>query len=217
MERFFDGQTSNAEEQELYSFFNSSDVPEALKSYQPVFGYFETGIREELNEKEAKDGDPSRKSTLKKWLWIGTCAAASMFLFFCLHSCYILKNNSLTRLLARERFIRTASGVLPVREAISSTSHPSTCFMRIQEVFLKLWCIHDKLEAYDSVEALAMQTTRHLCLNRLKSFQFSRKEQLSEEVIVCEHATPYTELEQKDSIDQVMRIIDRLPGLRNVT
>ena len=52
LERFFDGQTSNAEEQELYSFFNSSDVPEALKSYQPVFGYFETGIREELNEKE---------------------------------------------------------------------------------------------------------------------------------------------------------------------
>ena len=81
LERFFDGQTSNAEEQELYSFFNSSDVPEALKSYQPVFGYFETGIREELNEKEAKDGDPSRKSTLKKWLWIGTCAAASLLLF----------------------------------------------------------------------------------------------------------------------------------------
>ena len=58
LERFFDGQTSNAEEQELYSFFNSSDVPEALKSYQPVFGYFETGIREELNEKEAKDVIP---------------------------------------------------------------------------------------------------------------------------------------------------------------
>lgn len=81
LERFFDGQTSNAEEQELYSFFNSSDVPEALKSYQLVFGYFETGIREELNEKEAKDGNPSRKSALKKWLWIGTCAAASLLLF----------------------------------------------------------------------------------------------------------------------------------------
>lgn len=85
LERFFDGQTSNAEEQELYSFFNSPAVPEALKPYQPVFGYFETGIKEELNEKDTNGKHFLRKLSLKKWLWIGACAAASI-LFFLVYS-----------------------------------------------------------------------------------------------------------------------------------
>lgn len=86
----------------------------------------------------------------------------------------------------------------------------------VQEVFLKLWCIHDKLDEYDNVEAVAMHTTRNLCLNQLKSFQFSRKEELSEQVVVCEQTTPYMQLEQKDNVNQVMRIIDQLPGLQQL-
>lgn len=86
----------------------------------------------------------------------------------------------------------------------------------VQEVFLKLWCIHDKLDEYDNVEAVAMQATRNLCLNQLKSFQFSRKEELSEQVVVYEQTTPYMQLEQKDNVNQVMRIIDHLPGLQQL-
>ncbi len=86
----------------------------------------------------------------------------------------------------------------------------------IQEVFLKLWCIREKLEEYDSVEAVAMQITRHLCLNHLKAFQFSRREHLSEQFGLSETTMPDVQLEEKDSLDRVMRIIDQLPGLQQL-
>ncbi|MCD8135955.1 MAG: hypothetical protein LUH01_08405 [Parabacteroides gordonii] len=65
LERFFDGQTSNAEEQELYAFFNSPGVPEALRSYQSVFAYFETGIKEEFSGQTDEAGRTSLKSSGK--------------------------------------------------------------------------------------------------------------------------------------------------------
>lgn len=85
LERFFDGQTSNAEEQELYAFFNSPGVPEALRSYQSVFAYFETGIKEEFSGQPAEAGRTSLKSSGKFWLWIGIGVAVSL-LFFLVYS-----------------------------------------------------------------------------------------------------------------------------------
>lgn len=54
LERFFEGQTTNAEERELYRFFGSPEVPEYLMSYKPVFGYFESGLAEETATSEEK-------------------------------------------------------------------------------------------------------------------------------------------------------------------
>lgn len=45
--RFFEGETSNREEQQLYAFFKGEDIPEQLQSYKEVFTYFEEGIRQE--------------------------------------------------------------------------------------------------------------------------------------------------------------------------
>ena len=83
----------------------------------------------------------------------------------------------------------------------------------IQEVFLKLWHIRGDLNKYDSVLALSMKMTKHLCLNLLKSHQRNFGG-LSEVVITNEKITPHYQLEQKDNLEQVMRIIDRLPNLQ---
>ncbi|WP_293710576.1 hypothetical protein [uncultured Parabacteroides sp.] len=89
LERFFDGQTSNAEEQVLYSFFTGPDVPEALRPYQAVFGYFETGIKNELNEPVTESGRFFRKSPVKKLFWTAACVAASLLAFLV----YFWENN----------------------------------------------------------------------------------------------------------------------------
>ena len=39
----------------------------------------------------------------------------------------------------------------------------------VQEVFIRLWNRRDKLDEYRSVEALAMITTKNLCLDKIKA------------------------------------------------
>jgi hypothetical protein len=48
LERFFEGQTSNAEERQLYLFFRQKEIPEELIRFKPVVRYFENGLADEL-------------------------------------------------------------------------------------------------------------------------------------------------------------------------
>ena len=52
LERFFEGQTSNMEEQKLYEFFAGYDVPEHLLHYKKVFTYFDIGLNSEFCQEE---------------------------------------------------------------------------------------------------------------------------------------------------------------------
>lgn len=42
--RFMEGETTNAEEQAIYRFFRSGDVPEHLQEYAPMFAWYEEGM-----------------------------------------------------------------------------------------------------------------------------------------------------------------------------
>jgi len=69
IERFFEGQTSNEEERELYDFFSDEKVPERLLPYRQVFAYFETGIKEGVNHQttEWKNIQSFRKKEITIW------------------------------------------------------------------------------------------------------------------------------------------------------
>lgn len=108
--------------------------------------------------------------------------------------------------------------VVPLRGKLSGCARrllddPQEVEDVVQEVFLKMWYIRDELERYDSVEALAVQITKHLCLNRLRAFQY-RPEKLSGSAMLAADDDPYIALEQKDSVSQVMHIMELLPGLQ---
>ncbi len=77
IERFFEGETSNKEENELYSFFSQNDIPEHLKSFIPVFQFFETKIEEEFKTTQNSVLMPQKaKSSIKPWsIWIGIAAS----------------------------------------------------------------------------------------------------------------------------------------------
>ena len=59
--RFMEGETTNAEEQAIYCFFRSGDVPEHLKVYAPMFVWYEEGMPEE------KKGIPITTKTNTFW------------------------------------------------------------------------------------------------------------------------------------------------------
>jgi len=48
LERFFEGQTNNDEEQTLYDFFSRDDLPDEWIRYKPVMKYFESGLADEI-------------------------------------------------------------------------------------------------------------------------------------------------------------------------
>ncbi|MDR2042433.1 MAG: RNA polymerase sigma factor [Tannerella sp.] len=83
----------------------------------------------------------------------------------------------------------------------------------VQEVFLKLWLMRGELKNYNSLAALSVQITKHLCLNRLRASR-AYQEPLDDVTLAGEEPSPHDRLEQKDSLTQVMRLIDRLPGLQ---
>ena len=101
LERFFEGQTSNVEEQKLFEFFAGYDVPEHLLRYKKVFAYFDIGLSSEIRMAETAEEDineafdkndtffaedlenelrdvkaPVRNLQYGKWiLWVGVAAS----------------------------------------------------------------------------------------------------------------------------------------------
>jgi len=83
----------------------------------------------------------------------------------------------------------------------------------VQEVFLKLWYMRDELGQYRNLQALSVTMTKHLCLNRLKVKE-RKQEEIREWTLVNDTNSPEQELEQKDNVAHVLRIIEQLPSLQ---
>jgi len=83
----------------------------------------------------------------------------------------------------------------------------------VQEAFLKLWCIRHKLDEYRSVEALAMQVTKNLALDKLRA---RRPEGVPVENLQLETgpADPARRLEEQDAVERIRNLIGQLPSLQ---
>ncbi|MGB5821510.1 MAG: RNA polymerase sigma factor [Saonia sp.] len=79
-----------------------------------------------------------------------------------------------------------------------------------QEILLKLWSKNKTMERYNNVEAFAMTMTKNFCLDRLKSKQAGNLK-LVHSNYADEHTSLQKEIEAKDSVDWVQRIMEDLP------
>jgi len=82
LERFFEGQTSNEEERQLYLFFKQDDVPEELVRMKPVFSYFESGLDGDISHTDGKTPNIAVIQTVKKryrMMW-GSVAASLLII-----------------------------------------------------------------------------------------------------------------------------------------
>lgn len=75
LEKYFEGETTIAEENELKIYFSSSDVAQHLEHYRGMFGYF-SAAKEQKFEKEL----PSKITTKKKVAWLSIAASIVILL-----------------------------------------------------------------------------------------------------------------------------------------
>lgn len=107
--------------------------------------------------------------------------------------------------------------ILPVQNRLFRLA---TLFLRnhedaedaLQDVMMRLWDNRQQLDTYQSVEALAVQMTKNLCLDRLKAHD-RRKPVDNAELgnVPADQLSPYRQTELTDSASQMRRLIDELP------
>ena len=85
----------------------------------------------------------------------------------------------------------------------------------VQDVFLKLWSIRDRLDGYDSVEALAFRISKNKTLDELKRRRCERIDdfEIAEYDDLFE-PDPALITEQKDMVSHVKNMIEALPSLQ---
>jgi RNA polymerase sigma-70 factor, ECF subfamily len=82
----------------------------------------------------------------------------------------------------------------------------------VQEVFMKLWNIRDKLHSLNSLEAFAMTVTRNYCLDRIKSRRTVSVEQTGSLLFEEDKNVNIEKLtEQRDTIRHLRQIMNLLP------
>ncbi|GAB3249911.1 sigma-70 family RNA polymerase sigma factor [Larkinella harenae] len=101
------------------------------------------------------------------------------------------------------RLFRLAKLFLRSREEAEDT---------LQEILMRLWTKRQQLDAYHSVEALAVQMTRNLCLDKLKAHSHRTTDDATDLTTVQENSvSPYHQTELSDSAALLRRIIEALP------
>ena len=108
--------------------------------------------------------------------------------------------------------------VLPLREkllqlAFRLAGEKAEAEDIVQDAFLKLWHMREKLDGYESVEALAVQMTKHLAIDRMRT----RHEGVSLQESFFEAGRtedPAEELENRDAAGLIRRIIGTLPSVQ---
>lgn len=105
---------------------------------------------------------------------------------------------------SKAKLLRLAIALLSDRQEAEDT---------LQDAFLKLWHMREKLSEYKSVEALAVTMTKNLCLDKLRSYRH-RKQNANEFEsmhLVSEFPDPAKTTELSESSASIQSIIRTLP------
>jgi hypothetical protein len=74
LKKYFEAETSIAEERELKDYFSSSDVAQHLEQYKPLFGYFSEAVVQEFKQTIPL---PSKRHNVK---WLSIAASVVVLL-----------------------------------------------------------------------------------------------------------------------------------------
>ena len=82
----------------------------------------------------------------------------------------------------------------------------------VQETLLRLWKIRDQLDAVVNLGAFASQTTKNICIDRLRTAK--EHTEAIDFYLGTDNETPYSKAERSDMIALIKKIIEHLPELQ---
>jgi RNA polymerase sigma factor (sigma-70 family) len=84
----------------------------------------------------------------------------------------------------------------------------------VQEVFIKLWKLGDKLNEYNSIAALAIRMVKNFCIDQLrKNKHLIQEDNDRKDLITSDNASPFEIIESKESSEILHNIINNLPDI----
>lgn len=81
----------------------------------------------------------------------------------------------------------------------------------VQEVFVKLWKMRDRLHEYRNTEALAMTMTRNHCLDRLRKREREQSTRMPVAETRTSDASPEQLYEKRETYKTIIEVINSLP------
>ncbi len=82
----------------------------------------------------------------------------------------------------------------------------------VQEVFIKMWMMKDKLDDYDDIGALAVTITRNNCIDLLRKWKYINSEKDGSDAQTADPSpSPYDQLVSSETWEILNEIIDDLP------
>lgn len=117
--------------------------------------------------------------------------------------------------MSKEEFIKE---VLPLRAKLENYAFT---FLRsreevedvVQEVYMKLWSIKDRLIEYKSIDALSFTMTKNLSINHL-NYRKRYVDSDEKNRLKIDNEQPDDILIEKDNLEKTFSIIERLPSLQ---
>lgn len=101
----------------------------------------------------------------------------------------------------KNKLFRLAIFLLKNREEAEDT---------VQEIYLKLWDMKEKLAKYNNIEAVMMTMTRNRCLDKLKTKR-EKFGSLNEEINSHSYISPMDRTIQEDMVVHVKAFLNQLP------
>ena len=97
------------------------------------------------------------------------------------------------------------------RIALALVESPEDAEDILQEAYARLWSKRASLEAVQNPEAFAVAIVRNLCLDFLRSPRSNSRSEPLEAIILPSEDSPDRQVELRDQLRQVRRLIEELP------
>lgn len=97
------------------------------------------------------------------------------------------------------------------RIALALVESPEDAEDILQEAYTRLWSKRASLEAVQNPEAFAITIVRNLCLDFLRSPRSNSRSEPLEAITLPSEDSPDRQVEQRDQLRQVRRLIEELP------